>query len=271
MAALGATTADDAAAGRHRHRRPHPHARRRQPGLGHRLRRARPRGHAAGARRRLARDVAVAQHALPRARHQRPRLGPAHRPLLGLLLRARALRAVVGTGRRDDAPRPGLRLPLRRPPRRGREHDAAHAPGLDRARRSASGRPRAAPRRRCCRRSAGSRPSAARSPGPADAYPVARFLLFEPSYPHSVAAALELLHARLTDADPSYRTAAPLLRLARLRAELEFHHGRARDRAGRAARPSCSSTSATSSPRPTSRSSGATSAAPPPSRTWSTQ
>jgi uncharacterized alpha-E superfamily protein len=62
-------------------------------------------------------------------------------------------------------------------------------------------------------------------PGPADAYPVARFLLFEPSYPHSVAAALELLHARLTDADPIYRTAAPLLRLARLRAELEFHHG----------------------------------------------
>ena len=62
-------------------------------------------------------------------------------------------------------------------------------------------------------------------PGPADAYPVARFLLFEPSYPHSVTAALELLHARLTDADPSYRTAPPLLRLARLRAELEFHHG----------------------------------------------
>jgi uncharacterized alpha-E superfamily protein len=62
-------------------------------------------------------------------------------------------------------------------------------------------------------------------PVPADAYPVARFLLFEPSYPHSVAAALELLHARLRDADPAYRTAAPLLRLARLRAELEFHHG----------------------------------------------
>jgi len=62
-------------------------------------------------------------------------------------------------------------------------------------------------------------------PGPADAYPVARFLLFEPTYPHSVAAALELLHARLTDADPSYRTAPPLLRLARLRAELDFHAG----------------------------------------------
>lgn len=60
--------------------------------------------------------------------------------------------------------------------------------------------------------------------GPADAYPVATFLLFEPSYPHSVAAAVELLHDRLRDADPSYRTAPPLLRLARLRAELEFHH-----------------------------------------------
>jgi uncharacterized alpha-E superfamily protein len=62
-------------------------------------------------------------------------------------------------------------------------------------------------------------------PGPADAYPVARFLLFERSYPHSVAAALELLHAKLTDADPSYRKALRLLRLARLRAEMEFHHG----------------------------------------------
>ena len=61
--------------------------------------------------------------------------------------------------------------------------------------------------------------------GPADAYPVAKFLLFEPTYPHSVAAALELLHDRLRDADPSYRTAPPLLRLARLRAELEFHRG----------------------------------------------
>lgn len=60
--------------------------------------------------------------------------------------------------------------------------------------------------------------------GPADAHPVATFLLFENSYPHSVAAAVELLHDRLRDADPSYRTAPPLLRLARLRAELEFHH-----------------------------------------------
>jgi uncharacterized alpha-E superfamily protein len=61
--------------------------------------------------------------------------------------------------------------------------------------------------------------------GPADAYPVAKFLLFAPTYPHSVAAALELLHDRLRDADPSYRTAPPLLRLARLRAELQFHQG----------------------------------------------
>jgi len=60
--------------------------------------------------------------------------------------------------------------------------------------------------------------------GPAEAYPVAKFLLFERAYPHSVAAAVELLHDRLRDADPSYRTAPPILRLARLRAELEFHH-----------------------------------------------
>jgi len=60
--------------------------------------------------------------------------------------------------------------------------------------------------------------------GPADARPVTRFLLFEPIYPHSVTASVELLHDRLRDADPSYRNAPPLLRLARLRAELDFHH-----------------------------------------------
>ena len=64
-------------------------------------------------------------------------------PVLGLLVRARALRALVGPRRRDDAARSGLRLPLRRPPRRGREHDAAHAAGLDRAvARRAAGRGR---------------------------------------------------------------------------------------------------------------------------------
>ena len=70
------------------------------------------------------------------------------------------------------------------------------------------------------------------TPGPADAYPVATFLLFERTYPHSVAAAVELLHDRLRDADPSYRTAPPLLRLARLRAELEFHHRSVSEDAG---------------------------------------
>ena len=269
MAALGAT--DDApttAAGRHRHGGPDAHPRRRQPRLGDGLRRARPRGHQAGPRRRLARDVAVAEHALPRARHLRPRLGAAHRPLLGLRLRARALRALVGARRRDDAARPGLRLPLRRPPRRGRQHDAADAADLDRAalgERPAEGGPAAA-----LLQAIGGLEAFRRSvTGPADAYPVARFLLFEPTYPHSVAAALELLHARLTDADPSYRTAPPLLRLARLRAELEFHHGAARGRAGRAAGGAARARRRRARRGRRRDRDSATSAAPPPSRTWS--
>jgi uncharacterized alpha-E superfamily protein len=52
---------------------------------------------------------------------------------------------------------------------------------------------------------------------------VARFLIFEPSYPHSVTASMNLLFDRLEEIDQ--RSAAPLLRLARLRAELEFSGG----------------------------------------------
>ena len=235
-----------------------------KPGVGDHVRRARARRDEARPRRRLAGDVAGAQHALPRARHERPRLRGRDRPAFDLLLRARALRALVGPRRRDDASRPGLRIPRRRPARRGREHDAADAASLDRprpARRRGDGWREAARRRPCCRRSAAPRRSGARCPGPADAYPVATFLLFEESYPHSVAAALELLHDRLRDADPSYRTAPPLLRLARLRAELEFHHRQQR-RSSPIPWPACSSTCRASSPRPTGRSSGATSAAP---------
>ncbi len=194
-------------------------------GLGHRLRRARPRGHAPGPRRGLARDVAVAQHAVSRARHERPRLGAAHRPVLGLLVRARALRAVVGAGRRDHAARPGLRLPLRRPPRRGGEHDAADAARVRGAVRWASGRPRAAPPRRCCRRSAGWRPSGARSRARPTPIP-------SPASCSSSPATRTRSPRRsscCTRASPTPTRAtarrAPLLRLARLRAELEFHHG----------------------------------------------
>ncbi len=58
--------------------------------------------------------------------------------------------------------------------------------------------------------------------GPADAVPVARFLLFDREYPNSVAANVEALHGSLAAADVSPRTSPPVLRLARLTADLEF-------------------------------------------------
>jgi len=53
-----------------------------------------------------------------------------------------------------------------------------------------------------------------------DAAPVARFLLFEPGYPGSVAFSIEALERALHDADADSRTSRPGLRLGRLMAEL---------------------------------------------------
>ena len=52
---------------------------------------------------------------------------------------------------------------------------------------------------------------------------VVSFLLFEPRFPDSVAASLDILGDRLREADANQRTSPPLLRLTRMRAELEFH------------------------------------------------
>lgn len=60
-------------------------------------------------------------------------------------------------------------------------------------------------------------------PGPPNATPVMRFLLFERSYPDSVAASVDALHAALTTADDNPRNAEPVLRLVRLSADLQFH------------------------------------------------
>lgn len=57
---------------------------------------------------------------------------------------------------------------------------------------------------------------------PPDAFPVAAFLLYERCYPHSVAAAIEVLHDSLRTADVNFRTSPPALRLGRLAADLEF-------------------------------------------------
>jgi tetratricopeptide (TPR) repeat protein len=64
-------------------------------------------------------------------------------------------------------------------------------------------------------------------PLPATALPVMRFLLYDATYPVSVAASTLALLGALTAADPVARDAAPVLRLRRLIADLEF-----RSRAG---------------------------------------
>jgi uncharacterized alpha-E superfamily protein len=63
-------------------------------------------------------------------------------------------------------------------------------------------------------------------PAPANAGPVARFLLYERAYPDSVAASVDAVHHALVDADESPRSSEPVLRLSRLAADLEFR-GRA--------------------------------------------
>jgi uncharacterized alpha-E superfamily protein len=63
-------------------------------------------------------------------------------------------------------------------------------------------------------------------PAPPNALPVARFLLFERSYPDSVAASVDAVHNALQRADRTPRNSEPVLRLQRLSADLEFR-GRA--------------------------------------------
>src|SRR3954454_7060230 len=59
-------------------------------------------------------------------------------------------------------------------------------------------------------------------PAPPNAVPAARFLLYERSYPDSVAASVASALRAVEDADPQPRNSAPVLRLSRLGAELEF-------------------------------------------------
>jgi len=66
---------------------------------------------------------------------------------------------------------------------------------------------------------------------PAQAGPVARFLLYERSYPDSVAASVDAVHHALVDADEDPRRSDPVLRLARLGADLEFRGRSAIDHA----------------------------------------
>ncbi|HSS58337.1 MAG TPA: alpha-E domain-containing protein [Solirubrobacteraceae bacterium] len=63
-------------------------------------------------------------------------------------------------------------------------------------------------------------------PAPPNALPVARFLVFERTYPDSVAASVDAVHTALSRADGNPRNSEPVLRLQRLSADLEFR-GRA--------------------------------------------
>jgi uncharacterized alpha-E superfamily protein len=60
---------------------------------------------------------------------------------------------------------------------------------------------------------------------PPDAGPVTRFLLFDRDFPDSVAASVDSLHGSLLRADHDPREAPPVLRLARIVADLEFRSG----------------------------------------------
>src|SRR5687768_10459821 len=59
-------------------------------------------------------------------------------------------------------------------------------------------------------------------PAPPKASLVGSFLLYQRAYPDSVAHSVDALHAALTAADSSYRSSAPVLRLSRLMADLDF-------------------------------------------------
>ncbi|MEA2311772.1 MAG: hypothetical protein QOE28_1740 [Solirubrobacteraceae bacterium] len=59
-------------------------------------------------------------------------------------------------------------------------------------------------------------------PAPPKAGPVGAFLLYERAYPDSVAHSVDALHTALAAADSAYRSSAPVLRLSRLMADLEF-------------------------------------------------
>jgi uncharacterized alpha-E superfamily protein len=63
------------------------------------------------------------------------------------------------------------------------------------------------------------------SAAPPHVFPVATFLLFQHEYPHSIAASVAALHASLRAADPRSHDSAPVLRLRRLTADLEFRRG----------------------------------------------
>ena len=239
MTALGATPDPDERSASRQRGDPPAHARPGEPGLGDHLRRAGARGDE--------RVLEVVSREMWQALNT-----------LYLELDTTDLGSAIETGpysicrvvrercalwwarRRDDAARPGLCLPRRRALRRGREHDVADAPGLDRPgparRRGDGGREE--------RRGAGAAPGDRRRrgvqalrPRPADSYPVATFLLFEQTYPHRRPRPRTVPDS-LSRRRSVYRTAPPLLRLARLRAELEFHH-RGPGRGRRVARLAC--------------------------------
>ena len=198
-------------------------ARPRPPDVGPELRHARARGRAHGARRVLGRDVGGDQHVPPRAAAAGHVGGAAHRPVLRLRVRARALRAVLGRDEPHDAARRGARLPAgRRGDRVGRHGpaDAARrAPVGPRGRRSTSATAR---RWRCCRRSAASRPTGARCPRRrTPARSRASCCTSATTRTRSRSRSRRCTRA-LTAADPSYRGSPAVLRVGRLMADLDF-------------------------------------------------
>ena len=164
-------------------------------------------------------------------------------PVLGLRLRQGALRPVLGRDGPDDAARRGARVPRGGRADRGRRHDAADAARRPARRRRAETHAPTARRSRCCRPSAASRRSAARcprrrTPAPSAASCSTSAPTRTPSPRRSTS-----LHEALTEADASSRNSAPVLRLGRLQADLDFR-SRALDGDGGASWRSSSTSSA---------------------------
>ena len=119
-------------------------------------------------------------------------------------------------------------------------------------------------RSRCCRRSAASRPTGARSRRRRTRCRSRASCSTSATTRTRVAASVDALHDALTAADERARTAAPVLRLGRLTADLEFRSARGRRGARRRlhARAPCSSSSRWSTPTSPSATSAGTAAPP---------
>jgi hypothetical protein len=176
--------------------------------------------------------VGGGQHHAPGPERGRPRRAHADGSVLGLPVRQGAQRAVLGADQPHDAARRGAGLPRRRRADRVGRHGPADAARGDAGAGEHVDDPahpdgvRDGQALALLQAVGGFQAFRRAVPAPANAGPVARFLLYERAYPDSVAASVDAVQGALVDADAAPRSSEPVLRLSRLAADLEFR-GRA--------------------------------------------